>query len=87
MTEEKADGYPWLTLRSLLTIIVMGLYMVGIWGWTAWDYVEVVFCYTGSYLIGRSLGMLQFRGRKALWEYWLILVNTALTTVKKLFCM
>lgn len=46
--DENEEGYPWLTLRTLLAIVVIGLYMVAIRGWTSWDYVEVVVWYTGS---------------------------------------
>jgi ABC-type iron transport system FetAB permease component len=84
MTEEKADGYPWLTLRTLLAIVVMGLYMMVIWSWTAWDYTELVIVVVVSYHLGTSVAELITRGWKPFWEYWLILANTALTTLKKL---
>jgi hypothetical protein len=87
ITEENEEGYPWLTLRSLLAIVVMGLYMMAIWGWTAWDYTELVIVVVVSYHIGTSLAELISRGWKPFWEYWPNLANTTLTALKKLLGM
>jgi hypothetical protein len=87
ITEENEEGYPWLTLRSLLAIVVMGLYMMAIWGWAAWDYTELVIVVVVSYHIGTSLAELISRGWKPFLKYWLNLANSALTALKKLLGM